>query len=56
MTDFFTDIVSLQARFSKTVSESDIYIFAGITGDFSVKSGSGTSSRRAFLDISPLLP
>ena len=35
MTDFFTDIVGLQARFSKTVSESDIYLFAGITGDFS---------------------
>lgn len=23
-----------QARFSKTISESDIYLFAGITGDF----------------------
>jgi acyl dehydratase len=25
-----------QVRFSKTVSESDVYLFAGITGDFSV--------------------
>ena len=24
-----------QVRFAKTVSESDIYLFAGITGDFS---------------------
>src|SRR5829696_3387084 len=24
-----------QVRFSKTVSESDVYLFAGITGDFS---------------------
>jgi 3-hydroxybutyryl-CoA dehydratase len=25
-----------QVRFAKTVSESDVYLFAGITGDFSV--------------------
>lgn len=25
-----------QVKFSKTVSESDVYLFAGITGDFSV--------------------
>jgi 3-hydroxybutyryl-CoA dehydratase len=25
-----------QVRFSKTISESDVYLFAGITGDFSV--------------------
>jgi len=35
MTDFHTDIVGLQACFRKTVSESDVYLFAGITGDFS---------------------
>lgn len=23
-----------QAEFSKTISESDVYLFAGITGDF----------------------
>ena len=27
--------VGEQVRFSKTVGESDIYMFAGITGDFS---------------------
>lgn len=27
--------VADQVRFSKTVSESDVYLFAGITGDFS---------------------
>jgi acyl dehydratase len=26
--------VGLKTRFSKTVSESDVYLFAGITGDF----------------------
>jgi 3-hydroxybutyryl-CoA dehydratase len=35
MTDFQTDIIGLQASFRKTVSESDVYLFAGITGDFS---------------------
>lgn len=35
MTDFYADIVGLQASFRKTVSESDVYLFAGITGDFS---------------------
>ena len=35
MSDFYADIVGLQASFSKTVSESDVYLFAGITGDFS---------------------
>jgi acyl dehydratase len=35
MTDFYADILGLQASFSKTVSESDVYLFAGITGDFS---------------------
>ncbi len=35
MSDFYTDIVGLQASFRKTVSESDVYLFAGITGDFS---------------------
>ena len=35
MTDFHTDIVGLRTSFRKTVSESDVYLFAGITGDFS---------------------
>ena len=35
MADFYADIVGLQASFRKTVSESDVYLFAGITGDFS---------------------
>jgi 3-hydroxybutyryl-CoA dehydratase len=35
MPDFYADIVGLQASFRKTVSESDVYLFAGITGDFS---------------------
>jgi 3-hydroxybutyryl-CoA dehydratase len=35
MTDFYAGILGLQASFSKTVSESDVYLFAGITGDFS---------------------
>jgi len=35
MTDFYAAILGLQASFSKTVSESDVYLFAGITGDFS---------------------
>lgn len=29
------DTVGLSVSFSKTVSESDVYLFAGITGDFS---------------------
>jgi acyl dehydratase len=35
MAEFQTDIIGLQASFRKTVSESDVYLFAGITGDFS---------------------
>ena len=35
MTDFHANIVGLRASFRKTVSESDVYLFAGITGDFS---------------------
>lgn len=35
MADFYTDIIGLHASFRKTVSESDVYLFAGITGDFS---------------------
>ena len=35
MADFYSDIIGLQASFRKTVSESDVYLFAGITGDFS---------------------
>jgi len=35
MTDFQTNIIGLRASFGKTVSESDVYLFAGITGDFS---------------------
>ena len=35
MTDFYDGILGLEASFSKTVSESDVYLFAGITGDFS---------------------
>jgi len=35
MADFYSDIIGLHASFSKTVSESDVYLFAGITGDFS---------------------
>ena len=34
MADFLIDI-GHQVSFSKTVSESDVYMFAGITGDFS---------------------
>ncbi len=34
MTDFYVQIGE-RAVFSKTVSESDVYLFAGITGDFS---------------------
>jgi len=33
MAEFYL-AVGDQARFSKTVSESDVYLFAGITGDF----------------------
>jgi 3-hydroxybutyryl-CoA dehydratase len=32
-TDFYVSVGD-QVRFSKTVSESDVYLFAGITGDF----------------------
>jgi 3-hydroxybutyryl-CoA dehydratase len=35
MADFYSDIIGLRASFRKTVSESDVYLFAGITGDFS---------------------
>lgn len=35
MAEFQTDIIGLQTYFRKTVSESDVYLFAGITGDFS---------------------
>lgn len=34
MTDFYVEI-GQNVSFSKTVSESDVYLFAGITGDFS---------------------
>ena len=34
MSDFYVDI-GHSVSFSKTVSESDVYLFAGITGDFS---------------------
>lgn len=34
MTDFYVKVGD-SARFTKTVSESDVYQFAGITGDFS---------------------
>ncbi|MFQ5899300.1 MAG: MaoC family dehydratase [Candidatus Methylomirabilia bacterium] len=34
MEDFYVRVGD-QVRFSKTVGESDIYLFAGITGDFS---------------------
>lgn len=37
------------ASFSKTVSESDIYLYAGITGDFNVRlhvDGNGESQDR----------
>lgn len=34
MTDFYVS-VGQQVTFSKTVGEADIYMFAGITGDFS---------------------
>ena len=34
MSEFHVD-VGAKASFSKTVSESDVYMFAGITGDFS---------------------
>lgn len=35
MKDFHVSLGE-QVKFSKTVSESDVYLFAGITGDFSV--------------------
>ena len=35
MAEFATEIIGLTAIFQKTVSESDVYLFAGITGDFS---------------------
>ena len=34
MTDFYVD-VGATVTFSKTVSETDVYMYAGITGDFS---------------------
>ena len=34
MTEFYVE-KGQGASFSKTVSESDVYLFAGITGDFS---------------------
>ena len=34
MSDFYVEI-GAKVSFSKTVSESDVYMFAGITGDFS---------------------
>ena len=34
MDDFYVNI-GHTASFTKTVSESDVYMFAGITGDFS---------------------
>ena len=34
MAEFYVD-VGAQVTFSKTVSESDVYMYAGITGDFS---------------------
>ena len=34
MSEFYVD-VGAQVTFSKTVSESDVYLYAGITGDFS---------------------
>ena len=34
MSDFYVD-VGAKVTFSKTVSESDVYMYAGITGDFS---------------------
>ena len=34
MTDFYVE-TGHTASFTKTVSESDVYMFAGITGDFS---------------------
>jgi 3-hydroxybutyryl-CoA dehydratase len=33
MSDFYVKVGDV-ARFSKTVSETDVYLFAGITGDF----------------------
>ena len=34
MEDFYVEVGS-KTTFSKTISESDVYLFAGITGDFS---------------------
>ena len=34
MTDFYVKVGD-NAKFTKTVSESDVYQFAGLTGDFS---------------------
>jgi 3-hydroxybutyryl-CoA dehydratase len=31
----FAAVIGAEARFTKTVSESDVYLFAGITGDLS---------------------
>ena len=39
------------AKFSKTISESDIYLYAGITGDFNPGSGSiGSDTPASGLD------
>lgn len=35
MAEFQSSIIGQSVQFSKTVSESDVYLFAGITGDFS---------------------
>ena len=35
MAEFLSGLAGQSVRFSKTVSESDVYLFAGITGDFS---------------------
>jgi 3-hydroxybutyryl-CoA dehydratase len=35
MAEFLSRVAAQSVRFSKTVSESDVYLFAGITGDFS---------------------
>jgi 3-hydroxybutyryl-CoA dehydratase len=35
MAEFLSRLAGQSVQFSKTVSESDVYLFAGITGDFS---------------------
>jgi 3-hydroxybutyryl-CoA dehydratase len=47
MSDFYV-AVGDHATFSKTIGESDVYLFAGITGDFAPN-----HVNKAFMEKSP---